>query len=133
MSCLERCPHFRDEGVPLYDLVPTNSSPLSPLSSPSLSPQSAKTDTTSSAGPTYNKLRATSEPPELGPASPSLAKKVSSLKNSLVPKRASFRVGSAKRPGSASTPSPVPPATAASAGTTAESSEEEVGHAVIRV
>ena len=69
-------------------------------------------------------LRSVSEPPDLPPHSPALAKKVTALKNSLVAKRPGLRLGSAKRPGSASsgTPSPLP-----ASNTTARESEE-VGH-----
>ena len=90
-------------------------------SSPSF-PQSAKADASHGAGSTAdNKLRATSEPPELAPHSP---KKAMALKNSLV-KRPSLRLGSAKRPGSATTPSPLPPPTTAA---TTSKTSEEVGH-----
>ncbi|CAI8009161.1 Kalirin, partial [Geodia barretti] len=82
--------------------------------------QSAKADTSRSAAD--NKSRAASEPPELAPHSPTLAKKVTALKNSLVSKKPSFRLGSAKRPDSTSAPSAVPAPTS----TVAETSDEPV-------
>ena len=80
--------------------------------------KSAKADTSRSAAD--NKSRAASEPPELAPHSPTLAKKVTALKNSLVSKKPSFRLGSAKRPDSTSAPSAVPAPTS----TVAETSDE---------